>query len=58
MAELAAVYDAAPPPARQLTSSACPGRRYPLAGPDRAAKGKWLTASVTDDIAAVIAAGF
>jgi hypothetical protein len=58
MAELAAVYDAVPAPC-----AACDIIRF--TGQDRhprrrgqAAEGKWLTASVTEDIAAVIATGF
>ena len=58
MAELAAVYDAVPAP-----RAACDIIRF--TGQDRhprkrgpAAEGKWLTASVTEDIAAVIATGF
>jgi hypothetical protein len=60
MAELGCVYDAEPVPRTPgdvLARSAKPGqdatrRRGPVA------TGKWLTGSVTDDIAAVIAAGF
>jgi hypothetical protein len=57
MAELACVYDAAPAPRTPADVIGKPGR-----GGERArgpvATGKWLTASVTDDIATVIAAAF
>jgi hypothetical protein len=59
MAEVAAVYDALPAPRSAADVIAPPGagsdttrRRGPKA------TGKWLTASVTHDIPAVIAAGF
>jgi hypothetical protein len=62
MAELACVYDAAPvprrpsdiitPPSRKKDKGKGKGSRGPRAA------GKWLTASVTDDIPAVIAAAF
>jgi hypothetical protein len=58
MAELAAIYDAIPVPRvpgdiiRPPGSGEQPRRRGPTA------TAKWLTASVTDDIPAVIAAGF
>jgi len=57
MAEVAAVYDLTPAP--RTADDVLPNdgeRTAAVAGP-RAA-GKWLTASVTDDAAAVIAAGF
>ena len=57
MAEVAAVYDLAPQPrtiADILPEPDTPGERP--AGPR--ATGKWLTASVVEDTAAVIAAGF
>jgi hypothetical protein len=59
MAELACVYDAAPAPRTPQDIITPPGGRdkaATAAGP-RAA-GKWLTASVTDDIPAVIATAF
>ncbi len=59
MAEVAAVYDAAPAPrtaadiiARAATNGPASRKRGPKA------TGKWLTASVTHDIPAVISAGF
>jgi hypothetical protein len=57
MAELACVYDAAPAPRAAGDIIACPGtagqrRRGPVA------TGTWLTGSVTDDLAAVIADAF
>lgn len=55
MAELAVVYDAVPvprAPAEIITGGGGRRRRGPVA------QGKWLTASVVDDIAPVIAAGF
>jgi hypothetical protein len=57
MAEVAAVYDAVPvrrTPAEIITGSGgeCVRRRGPVA------RGKWLSASVVDDIAPVITAGF
>ena len=59
MAELAVVYDAVPAPRRPADIITPPqgGRDRPRAPGPRAA-GKWLTASVTDGISAVIAAGF
>ena len=59
MAELAAVYDAAPAPrtaADIIRRPGAAGRGKPAPGPE--ATGKWLAASVTSDIPAVIAAGF
>ena len=59
MAELAAVYDAVPAartPADIIRRPGGRGQQPPAPGPDTA--GKWLAASVTDDIPAVIAAGF
>ena len=58
MAELAAVYDAAPAPRTAADIIRLPGHDGQARKPGPAAAGKWLTASVTDDIAAVIAAGF
>ena len=71
MAELACVYDAAPVPRapediistpaqkRREKRKAQPGRPKGTGKPrEPQAKGKWLTASVTDDIPAVIAAAF
>jgi hypothetical protein len=69
MAELACVYDAAPVPRtpEEIISSPAQKRRKnkararkPKKGKPREpqARGKWLTASVTDDIPAVIAAAF
>ena len=70
MAELACVYDAAPVPRTPGTLSAPPrrreGRTKRRPGKPKGkqkprepqARGKWLTASVTDDIPAVIAAAF
>jgi hypothetical protein len=69
MAELACVYDAAPVPraAQDVISTPAQKRRRRKAqaagqkkGKPREpqARGKWLTASVTDDIPAVIAAAF
>ena len=59
MAELACVYDAAPAPRVPSDIITPPGSKK---GKERArgprAMGKWLTASVTDDIPAVIAAAF
>jgi len=55
MAELAVIYDAAPvprTPAEIITGDAGRRRRGPVA------QAKWLTASVVDDIAPVITAGF
>ena len=56
MAELAVVYDAVPVPRTpaEIITGGGEGRRR--RGP--VAQGKWLTASVVDDIAPVIAAGF
>jgi len=61
MAELGCVYDCAPVPRTAADIIARPGKepaqpKPPKAAP--AAAGKWLTASVTGDIPAVIAAGF
>ena len=57
MAELAAVYDAAPAPRSPADIIRLPGQEMPARRPGPAAKGKWLTALVTDDKTAVIAAG-
>jgi hypothetical protein len=68
MAELACVYDAAPVPRtpEEVISSPAEKRRKKKAQPGKPkgkqkprepqARGKWLTASVTNDIPAVIAA--
>ena len=61
MAELGCVYDCLPVPRAAADIIARPGKdpgapRPPRAAP--AAAGKWLTASVTEDIPAVITAGF
>lgn len=57
MAELAGVYDATPTPRTPADVISRPGhRRSGRRGP--VAEGKWLTAGVTDDVPAVIAAGF
>ena len=71
MAELACVYDAAPVPrtprgrhqhpgaeARKKKAQASEHRRARRKPREPQARGKWLTASVTDDIPAVIAAAF
>jgi hypothetical protein len=58
MAELAAVYDAAPAPRAPADIIGPPGQDSQPRQPGPAATAKWLTASVTDDIAAVITAGF
>jgi hypothetical protein len=59
MAELAAVYDAAPASRApgDIIRLPCQDTALPRA-PGPKAAGKWLTASVTDDIPAVISAGF
>jgi hypothetical protein len=63
MAELCAVYDAAPQPRTPADIITPPGGATAAGeaterkrGP--AARGKWLTASITHDIPAVVAAGF
>jgi hypothetical protein len=57
MAELACVYDAEPAPRAAADVICRPGKpRSGNRGPD--ACGKWLTASLTEDIPAVVAAGF
>jgi hypothetical protein len=59
MAELAGVYDCEPVPRAPGDIIAAPGEDKPAAHPGRPkAAGKWLTASVTDDIPAVIADAF
>ncbi len=58
MAELAAVYDAAPAPRAACDIIGLPGQDGDARRRGPSAAGKWLTASVTSDIAAVIAAGF
>ena len=55
MAELGCVYDATPVPHTPGDIIARPGRRPdPNAAADQSPRAKWLTASVTDDIPAVI----
>jgi hypothetical protein len=58
MAELGCIYDCAPVPRTAADIIARPGNSPPKARAAPAAAGKWVTASVTDDIPAVIAAGF
>ena len=58
MAELACVYDAAPAPRAPGDIITPPGTEKKERSPGPRATGKWLTASVTDDIPAVIAAAF
>jgi hypothetical protein len=62
MAELACVYDAAPVPREPGDIITPPGKDSGRARKERSrgpkAAGKWLTASVTDDIPTVIAAAF
>ena len=61
MAELGCVYDCAPEKRAAADIIARPGKGRARHGPPAAAPaatGKWLTASITDDIPAVIAAGF
>ena len=62
MAELACVYDAIPVPRVPEDIITSPGKKRKQAGKGQRrepqARGKWLTASVTDDIPAVIAAAF
>ena len=58
MAELACVYDAAPAPRAPGDIITPPGTQKKERSPGPRATGKWLTASVTDDIPAVIAAAF
>ncbi len=59
MAELGCVYDCKPVPRTPADIITRPGRNRGQPRKDApAATGKWLTASVTDDIPAVIAAGF
>jgi hypothetical protein len=59
MAELAAIYDAIPAPRAPEDIIRFPGQDTALPrAPGPKATGKWLTASVTSDIPAVIAAGF
>ncbi len=58
MAELAAVHDAVPAPRTAADIITPPASDPPPRNPGPRAAGKWLTASVTDDIPAVIAAGF
>jgi hypothetical protein len=58
MAELACVYDAIPVQRTAGDIIAPPGHRRPARKRGPAATGKWLTASVTEDITTVVAAGF
>jgi hypothetical protein len=58
MAELACVYDAEPQPRTPGDIITPPGRQDKQRSRRPKATGKWLTASVTDDIPAVIAAAF
>jgi hypothetical protein len=60
MAEIAAVYDCTPVPRTPADIIAPPGKdkREKKKKPAPKAAGKWLTASVTDDIAAVIGDAF
>ncbi|HEX4254198.1 MAG TPA: ISKra4 family transposase [Streptosporangiaceae bacterium] len=58
MAELAAVYDAIPATRTPGDIIRLPKQDGSARRPGPAAADKWLTASVTEDIAAVIAAGF
>src|SRR6266702_1566147 len=58
MAELAAVYDCQPASRTAGDIITAPGKQRPARPPRPKTTGKWLTASVTSDIAAVIAAGF
>ena len=58
MAELACVYDAAPAPRTPDDIITPPGKEKGERSRGPRAAGKWLTASVTDDIPAVIAAAF
>jgi hypothetical protein len=61
MAELGCVHDCEPVPRTAADIITRPGKSPPGTGPAKkapVAAGKWLTASVTDDIPAVIAAGF
>jgi hypothetical protein len=58
MAELACVYDAQPVVRVPAEVIARPGQPRPGRGVGPKAERKWLAASVTDDIATVVAAGF
>jgi hypothetical protein len=59
MAEVAAVYDLTPAPRTVEDIMPAPDQHRPaVATPAPAAAGKWLSASVSDDAATVIAAGF
>jgi hypothetical protein len=58
MAELAAVYDCKPVPRTPDDIITPPGKSKKERNRGPKATGKWLTASVTDDIPAVIAAAF
>jgi hypothetical protein len=58
MAEIAAVYDCTPVPRTPGDIITPPGTDTKKKEPGPKAAGKWLTASVTDDIAAVIADAF
>jgi hypothetical protein len=55
MAEVGAVYDAAPAPRSPDDVLSSSGQEDRPAAPAPVAKGKWLTASVTDDAATVVA---
>ena len=61
MAELGCIHDCEPVPRTAADIITRPGKSPPKPAPAKTAPvaaGKWLTASVTDDIPAVIAAGF
>ena len=58
MAEVACVYDLTPAPRSVADILPDTDQHHAHAQPAPAARGKWLHASVTDDAAAVIAAGF
>src|SRR6266702_2138557 len=58
MAELAAVYDCQHASRTAGDIITAPGKQRPARPPRPKTTGKWLTASVTSDLAAVIAAGF
>jgi len=59
MAELACVYDCAPAPRTPQDIISLPGTGKPAARADAPkAAGKWLTASITDDVPAVISHAF
>jgi hypothetical protein len=58
MAEIAVVYDAVPVQRTAADIITPPGQDGPPRAPGPKADGKWLTASLTGDIPAVVAAGF